>query len=79
MKNFRGICWNISGICILLVLVLFVSCSDDPVNNENDLLRVSVYSGNNQSERTGAALPEPLVVRVADLLDDPRSTGLIPD
>ncbi|MCK4537816.1 MAG: Ig-like domain-containing protein [Candidatus Krumholzibacteria bacterium] len=72
MRNIREICWNISGICILLVLVLSVSCSDDPVDNEDALLRVSVYSGDNQTERMGAALPDPLVVLVADLLGDPR-------
>ncbi|MBU8921202.1 MAG: hypothetical protein KOO63_05220 [Bacteroidales bacterium] len=74
MRNICGTIRNISGLSLLLVLVLSVSCSDDnPVDNEDGLLRISVYSGNNQTERAGAALPEPLVARVADLLDDPRA------
>jgi hypothetical protein len=79
MRNLYGIFRNISGLCILLILVLSISCSDDNLaGNEDENLRVSVYSGNDQSERAGAPLPEPLVALVTDLLDNPQS-GVIVD
>ncbi|HSG28720.1 MAG TPA: hypothetical protein VLA34_09585, partial [Candidatus Krumholzibacterium sp.] len=50
-------------LILSLTIILGVSCEDDPLVNEQDL-RISIQSGDGQSERTGATLPEQLVVRV---------------
>jgi hypothetical protein len=47
------------------------SCDENP-SDEALQFRIAAYSGNNQTERVGAALPEPLVVKVTDLLNNPQ-------
>ncbi|MDD3643618.1 MAG: hypothetical protein PHQ19_09175, partial [Candidatus Krumholzibacteria bacterium] len=50
-----------------------VSCEDSATDEDSGALsRIEIVSGNSQSERVGALLPEPLVVEVTDLLGDPR-------
>jgi hypothetical protein len=53
-----------------VALVQF-SCDENP-SDSSSKLRISVYSGNNQTERVGASLPAPLVVKVTDLLNNAR-------
>ena len=48
-----------------------LSCDENP-SDSSSKLRISVYSGDNQTERAGAALPAPLVVRVSDILDNAK-------
>ncbi len=50
------------------------SCDENPSDSSSNL-RVSVHSGNNQTEREGATLPEPLVVKVSDILGNAK-TGI---
>jgi sugar lactone lactonase YvrE len=68
-------------IPILLFLCLtagFLACSDDPVDeDEGDQIKISIVSGNNQSERTGVWLPLPLTVQVRDALNDPVEGALV--
>jgi len=47
------------------------SCDDSP-SDEALQFRIAAYSGNNQTERAGAPLPAPLVVKVTDLLNNPQ-------
>lgn len=50
-----------------------LSCEESATDEDSsDLSRIEIVSGNSQSERVGALLPEPLVVRVTDILGDPR-------
>ena len=39
-------------------------------------LRITTYSGNNQTERVGSTLAEPLVVKVTDILGQSRSPAI---
>jgi len=68
--NWKRILTIISTVC--LVSIVF-SCEENPVDNNkgNSRLKLSIVSGNNQTERTGATLPESLVVMVSSLLNDP--------
>lgn len=61
------------ALVLSLALAAFAqsSCDDNP-SNEALKLRIKVYSGNNQTERAGSTLPEPLVVQVTDILNNPR-------
>lgn len=52
------------------------SCDENP-SDEALQFRIAAYSGNNQTERVGAALPEPLVVKVTDLLNNPQPGVLV--
>ncbi|MCX5754084.1 MAG: hypothetical protein NTW97_10675 [Candidatus Krumholzibacteria bacterium] len=47
------------------------SCDENPSDNSSKL-RITAYSGNNQTERAGAMLPAPLVVRVSDILGNAK-------
>jgi hypothetical protein len=47
------------------------SCDENPSDNSSKL-RITAYSGNNQTERAGSALPAPLVVRVSDILGNAK-------
>ena len=61
----------IFAVCIVSMTF---SCEENPVdnnNNGNSRLKLLIISGNNQTERTGATLPESLVVMVSSLLNDP--------
>jgi len=49
------------------------SCDDNPSNNEESKLRISAFSGNGQTERVGATLENPLVVKVSDILGDAKA------
>ncbi len=58
----------------LLILIALPACDEDPAGNENGemQLRLRVHSGNNQTDRSGATLPDPLVVEVYNILDTPQ-------
>jgi hypothetical protein len=66
------------GRCLiaLLLLVLFtaISCDENPAGNDNDemRLRLRIYAGNNQTDRAGATLPDPLVVQVRNIIESPQ-------
>jgi hypothetical protein len=50
-----------------------ISCEESTTEEDTrDISRIEIVSGNSQSERVGALLPEPLVVEVTDILGDPR-------
>lgn len=71
----RSICALI--IALWLVPFLVSSCDDSPTDGDGSSeIRVNVFSGNNQIERIGATLPEPLIARVTNLLGTPQ-TGVI--
>jgi len=56
----------------LAALVLF-SCEDNPSdNNAETKLRIRPSAGNGQTERTGAVLADPLVVKVTDFLGNAK-------
>jgi hypothetical protein len=63
-------------LCLALAAIIAasISCDENPAGNEDDVtrLRLHIYSGNNQSERVGATLPEPLVVQVRNILGTPQ-------
>ncbi len=65
--------FQIAGLILLTtalpVMLLYTSCDDNPSDVETDL-NITMLSGNNQSERAGAQLPEPLVVVVENTLGD---------
>jgi hypothetical protein len=62
------------AIIALLLLLVSISCDDNPVDeDELGKLRISIYSGNNQTERVGARLAMPLVVQIDDVLGNPQA------
>lgn len=63
---------EISLCMAALGIVLFSSCEEN--QQEEDILKqyLQIYSGNYQSERAGAQLADPLVVRVRNILNDPQ-------
>ncbi len=63
----RAFALALSLACASLALS---SCDDDSTEQVTQF-RLTPYSGNNQTERVGSTLPEPLVVKVTDLLDNP--------
>ncbi|MFO7915476.1 MAG: hypothetical protein R6U43_07270 [Candidatus Krumholzibacteriales bacterium] len=54
-------------MAILLIIFIFPACDEDEDIPSAGQSYLSIVSGNNQNERTGALLPQPLVVRAADL------------
>lgn len=62
-------------ILTLLVFLVLPSCEDNPSDADDTAAkpRISIHSGDSQSERVGAWLEAPLVVRVADILGNPRA------
>jgi len=58
----------------LVLLLAALACDDNPAGNENDemRLRLRIYSGNGQTDRVGATLPEPLVVQVRNIIETPQ-------
>jgi hypothetical protein len=58
----------------LLILCAIVACEEDPTKTDEDIaqLRMSVYGGNNQTDRVGAMLPSSLVAQVKNLFDTPQ-------
>ena len=65
---------NVSILFILLMsLVLITSCSDEPADDDLEgMTRISITSGNHQTERVGAVLPQPMTVRVTDIVGQPK-------
>lgn len=61
------------AVIVLFSAILISSCEEDPTGSENGSLnlRLIILSGNNQSERAGAHLPDPLVVRVENRIGNP--------
>ena len=47
------------------------SCDENPSDDSSNL-RIVAYSGNGQTERAGSMLPEPLVVKVSDILGNAK-------
>ncbi|MCK4236512.1 MAG: Ig-like domain-containing protein, partial [Candidatus Krumholzibacteria bacterium] len=58
----------------LFAAVLLSSCEEDPTDGDEvfAMLRIKVFSGNNQVERVKTVLPDPLVVQVTNILGNPR-------
>jgi hypothetical protein len=56
-----------------LAAILSFGCDENPENRILDNLYVRIHSGNYQRERPGAALADPLVIRVRDFLDNSKS------
>lgn len=76
MKRRRSI-----TVCFFIIALLFAalyipSCDDSPTGGEVEY-RVHIYSGNNQNERIGVTLPEPLTVQVTTTLGTPRQGVLV--
>jgi len=64
---------TVSILFVLLIsTVSFLSCDENNKEDLEDISRVSIASGNNQTERVGAVLPEPLTVRVTDMSGQPK-------
>jgi hypothetical protein len=62
---------------ISLVCFFVCSCDENPADSDKGAeIRVTVSSGNNQIERVGATLPEPLIARVTNMLGTPQA-GII--
>lgn len=59
-------------LAVSLAIAAFAlsSCDDEPTDQVTQF-RLTPYSGNNQTERASSTLPEPLVVKVTDLLNNP--------
>jgi len=74
MKRTSSICaFSLAAALALAALVLF-SCEDNPSdNNAETKLRIAPYAGNSQTERTGAMLADPLIVKVTDILGNAKS------
>jgi hypothetical protein len=62
------------ALAALIALAAFAqfSCDENPSDNTTNY-RITAYSGNNQTERAGATLADPLVVRATDLLNNAKS------
>ncbi len=58
------------AISFALAALVQSSCDDNP-SDQVTQYRLTPDSGNNQTERAGSTLPEPLVVKVTDLLNNP--------
>lgn len=54
-------------------LAALAACDTDPAGENPDRDFIERHAGDNQHERLGAQLPDPLVVRVRNLLDDPQT------
>ncbi len=65
--------YKIVSILFILLLssVILVSCDDSKNEDLEGITNIRVTSGNRQTERVGAVLPEPMVVRVTDLNGNP--------
>ena len=60
-------------LAVFALATALVSCEESTTEEDTrDISRIEIVSGNSQSERVGALLPEPLVVEVADILGDPK-------
>jgi hypothetical protein len=62
---------------ILFILIfpfsLLVSCSGDKTDDDLEgLSRIIISGGDHQTERVGAVLPEPMIVRVTDIAGQPK-------
>lgn len=68
--------WKMIAAAIMVVALMTCSCDQYPSEQEPTpnapLLRVRVQSGDNQTERVGAPLAHPIVVRVSDILNNPQ-------
>jgi hypothetical protein len=58
------------AIPFALAALVLSSCDDNSTEHVSQY-HLTPYSGNNQTERAGSTLPEPLVVKVTDLLNNP--------
>ncbi len=58
------------AVSLAFAALALSSCDDDSTEQVTQF-RLTPYSGNNQTERVGSTLPEPLVVKVTDLLNNP--------
>jgi len=63
---------SLAAALALAALVQF-SCDENPSNNDESKLRITPFSGSGQTERTGATLANPLVVKVSDILGDTKA------
>ena len=70
MKIFKTVARAIFTLILIQASLLYISCDGSLINNEPS--RLVIYSGNNQTERVNAALPDPLVVRVSSISGSPR-------
>jgi antitoxin (DNA-binding transcriptional repressor) of toxin-antitoxin stability system len=65
---------RVFALAALLALAAFAqfSCDENPSDNTSNY-HITAYSGNNQTERVGAMLADPLVVRATDLLNNAKA------
>jgi len=58
---------------MILPFTLLVSCSSDKTDDDLEgLSRIIISGGDHQTERVGAELPEPMIVRVTDVVGQPQ-------
>jgi len=67
---------RIRTVFLLLLIFFFIRCSVKQANNPQDTVEpiaaaITVISGNNQSGHGGFVLDEPIVIRIADLDENP--------
>ncbi|MBN1164610.1 MAG: hypothetical protein JXB45_08530 [Candidatus Krumholzibacteriota bacterium] len=73
MKIFGKLSICICLFCLAIYILPLCSCDDNPLDEENkNRTRIFIASGNNQEERVTAVLPQPLKVKVTDLLGHDR-------
>ena len=68
-RKLYRVAWLILLAALVPAVFFYPSCDEDPTDVETDL-NLSMVSGDGQSERAGAQLPEPLVVVVKNTLGD---------
>lgn len=70
----KPIRYLIAAVFAVLSAVISISCTESLDGEDpGDISRISITGGNNQSERVGAELSDPLVVRVTTLAGYPRA------
>ena len=65
----------ILAIALILASLLVTSCDDNPTETDDTTLRIAKISGDDQSERVEALLPDALVVRVTNIAGN-RKPGI---
>ncbi len=69
MKLYPAIKKPAPFLLFILVPLIVFSCDDDPSNTDDSAkLNISIVSGNNQTDRSGSALDEPLTVQVTNII-----------
>ncbi|GEM_PF-2896022 len=74
MKTLNGFKPLFIAAVFLPAVMLSFSCDENPADGDKQsmLELIRIHSGNNQSERTGAMLSDPLTVKLIDILNNPK-------